>query len=70
MPFLFDLLKTNYADTLFASLTAYGNRTLFDTLVDSYFKRDYSNYQTMLLNDYRSEHQITIIDSEFKDFLN
>lgn len=64
-----ELLKTNYADTLFASLTAYGNRTLFDTLVDSYFKRDYSNYQTMLLNDYRSEHQITIIDSEFKDFL-
>ena len=64
-----ELLKTNYADTLFASLTAYGTRTLFDTLVDAYFTRNYSNYRTYLLNDYKNEHQVTIVTSEFKKFL-
>ncbi len=64
-----ELLKMNYADTLFATLTSYGNRTAFDTLVDTYFARNYSNYQNLMINDYRDEHKVTIINSEFKDFL-
>lgn len=62
-------LSSNYADTLFASLTSYGKRTKFDTLVDSYFTRDYSNYRTLKLKEYKNEHKITIVDSEFKKFL-
>ncbi len=65
---LIEYLKINYADTLFATLTSYGNRTCFDTLVDSYFTRSYSNYRYFILNDYKNEHQITIVNSEFKDF--
>ncbi len=64
-----EMLKNNYADTLFATLTSYGQRTMFDTLVDAYFSRSYTNYRNYLLNDYKSEHQVTIIDSEFKNFL-
>ena len=64
-----EILKSNYADTLFATLTAYGERTLFNTLIDSYFNRNVSRYQTSLLNDYRQEHEVTIINSEFKNFL-
>ncbi|MCQ2382252.1 MAG: hypothetical protein MJ060_00185 [Clostridia bacterium] len=64
-----NLLKNNYADTLFATLTSYGQRTMFDTLVDTYFTRSYANYRNYLLNDYRNEHQITVVNSEFKDFL-
>ena len=64
-----ELLKMNYADTLFATLTSYGNRTAFDTLVDTYFTRNYNNYQTLMINDYRDEHKVTIVNSEFKDFL-
>lgn len=64
-----EVLKGNYADTLFAPLTSYGNRTCFDTLVDSYFTRSYSNYRSFILNDYKNEHQITIINSEFKNFI-
>ena len=62
-------LRSNYADTLFATLTAYGNRTLFNTLIDSYFNRNVSNHQTAIINDYRSKHAVTIINSEFKDFI-
>ncbi|MBQ7973520.1 MAG: hypothetical protein IJ295_01015 [Clostridia bacterium] len=57
------------ADALFATLTAYGNRTLFDTLVDADPKRDYNKYQSDRLNDYRKDHEVTIINSEFKGFL-
>ena len=64
-----NLLKQNYGDTLFATLTSYGTRTLFDTLVDAYFKRENTNYRTNILKDYKSEHQITVVTSEFKDFL-
>lgn len=63
-----DLLKLDYADTLFASLTSYGNRTRFDTIVDTYFMRNYNNYQTFMLNDYRKDHDVTIVTSEFKNF--
>lgn len=63
-----ELLKMNYADTLFAPLTSYGNRTCFDTLVDSYFTRDYTNYRNSILKDYKHEHQVTIVDSEFESF--
>ncbi|MCQ2381865.1 MAG: hypothetical protein MJ054_01025, partial [Clostridia bacterium] len=62
-------LKIDYEDKLFATLTSYGNRTLFDTLVDAYFVRNYSNYRTSKLNEYKSEHQINVIKSEFKNFL-
>ncbi len=64
-----EVLKGNYADTLFAPLTSYGNRTCFDTLVDSYFTRSYSNYRSFILNDYKNEHQITVVNSEFKNFI-
>ena len=64
-----ELLKSNYADTLFATLTAYGNRTLFNTLVDSYFTRNVNKHQTAIINDYRHEHEVTIIQSEFKNFI-
>lgn len=64
-----ELLKSNYADTLFATLTAYGNRTLFNTLVDSSFTRNVSKHQTAIINDYRHNHEVTIIESEFKDFI-
>ena len=63
-----ELLRSNYGDTLFATLTSYGNRTCFDTLVDSYFNRNYSNYRTGILNDYKHNHQITIVSSELKNF--
>lgn len=43
-----EMLKNNYADTLFATLTAYGQRTMFDTLVDAYFSRSYTNYRNYL----------------------
>ncbi|MCM1404667.1 MAG: hypothetical protein NC133_04195 [Prevotella sp.] len=62
-------LKGHYADTLFAPLTAYGTRTRFDTLVDAYFTRSYSNYRYFVLNDYKNEHTVTIVNSEFKNFL-
>ena len=58
----------NYANSLFATLTAYGNRTRFDTLVDSYFTRSYTNYRNGLLNDYKMDHKVTIVSSEFKTF--
>lgn len=64
-----ELLKSNYADTLFATLTSYGNRTLFNTLVDSSFTRNVSKHQTAIINDYRHNHEVTIIESEFKDFI-
>ena len=64
-----DTIGLARADALFATLTAYGNRTLFDTLVDADPKRDYSKYQNNRINDYRSKHPITIINSEFKDFI-
>ena len=64
-----ELLKTDYANTLFATLTSYGKRTLFDTLVDTYFNRSYTNYRGYLLKDYKNEHQITIVSSELKNFL-
>ena len=64
-----ELLKVNYADTLFATLTAYGNRTLFNTLVDSSFTRNVSNHQTAIINDYRQDHEVTIYNSEFKNFI-
>jgi len=63
-----ELLKKDYGNTLFATLTSYGKRTLFDTLVDAYFARSYTNYRSYVLNDYKSEHQITVITSEFKNF--
>ncbi len=63
------LFELNYADTLFETLTSYGNRTLFDTLVDSYFSRNVSDHQNHRLNDYRQDHEVTIISSEFKKFL-
>lgn len=67
-----ELLKTNYADTLFATLTSYGNRTIFHTLLDSFFTTrdsDYSNHRTGILNEYKKEHTITIYDGEFASFL-
>jgi len=64
-----ELLKMNYDDTLFATLTSYGQRTLFNTIIVSYFTRNVSKHQTNILNDYRHEHQITIVNSEFKNFI-
>ena len=63
------LLEQNYGDTLFATLTSYGTRTLFHTLVDAYFKRENNNYRSNILKDYKNEHQITVVTSEFKNFL-
>lgn len=64
-----NLFELNYADTLFETLTSYGNRTLFDSLVDAYFTRNVSDHQNHRINDYRQDHEITIITSEFKKFL-
>lgn len=60
--------EKDYNDKLFATLTSYGKRTLFSTLIDNY-NRDYSKYREKKLNEYKQEHTVTIIDSEFKDFL-
>ncbi len=63
------LLETDYADTLFATLTSYGKRTLFDTIVDAYYyPRDYSAYRTSKINEYRNQHAITTYDNELKKF--
>lgn len=62
------MLDSYYGDTLFATMTAYGNQTRFDTLAEK-FTRSYSSYQAHLLADYKSEYTITIVQSEFKDFL-
>ncbi len=62
------MLDSYYADTLFATMTAYGNQTRFDTMAEK-FTRSYSNYQAHLLADFKSEHTITITQSEFKNFL-
>ena len=42
---------------------------LFNTLVDSYFTRNVNKHQTAIINDYRNEHEVTIIQSEFKNFI-
>ena len=62
------MLDSAYGDTLFATMTAYGNQTRFDTVAEK-FTRSYSNYQAHILADFKSTHTITITQSEFKKFL-
>ena len=59
----------NYDKTLFATLTSYGKRTKFNTIVDNVCARDYSEYRELKLKEYKAGHQVSIIKSEFKDFL-
>lgn len=61
------MLDLSYGDTLFAPLTAYGNQTQFDALVTN-FTRSYSNYRLHLLADYKHDHTVNMVQSEFKNF--
>ena len=61
------MLDLEYEKTLYATQTAYGNKTRFDALVGN-FSRNYSSYQTHLLNDFKSTHAVTIYDNELKNF--
>lgn len=63
-----ELSRAEYPDKLFTTLTSYGKRTLFDTLIDAYFTRSVNNYRSGILKDYKSEHEITIYDNELKNF--
>ena len=63
-----ELSRVEYPDKLFTTLTSYGKRTLFDTLIDAYFTRSVNNYRSGILKDYKSEHEITIYDNELKNF--
>ncbi|MBO4823536.1 MAG: hypothetical protein J5580_03150 [Clostridia bacterium] len=60
--------EQDYDKILFTSLTSYGKRTLFDTLIDN-SSRNYSRYREEKLNEYKAEHPLTFVTSEFKDFL-
>lgn len=60
--------EKEYNDKLFATLTSYGKRTMFDVLVDN-DSRDYSEFREKKLNEYKQEHTVTFVTSEFKDFL-
>ena len=60
----------NYDNILFSTITSYGQRTLFDTLIDNhYMPLDSSSYRTSKINEYKQAHQPTIVKSVFKDFL-
>ena len=61
------MLDLEYEKTLYATQTAYGNKTRFDALAAN-FSRSYSSYQMHLLNDFKSTHAITIYDNELKNF--
>ncbi len=61
-------VKQNYEKTLFATLTSYGQRTMFDTMVDSYGSRSYSDYRNAKLKEYKHENQVTLVQSELKSF--
>lgn len=64
-----NLLQQYYEQKLFAPLTSYGKRTLFDTLVDTCCTRNVSTKRANMLKDYKHEHEITMIKSEFKNFI-
>ena len=62
-------VEQDYGKTLFATLTSYGNRTMFDFLVDTYGARDYNKFRNAKLNEFKHEHEVSITKDEFKDFL-
>jgi hypothetical protein len=62
------LLDRDYGNTLFATQTSYGNKTTFDVLAEG-LKRSYSNYETAIVKQYKSEHKVTVIKSAFADML-
>ncbi len=60
----------DYPDILFTTLTSYGDRTMFDTLVNENFTPNSSNYLGYILEDYKTGYgEITIYDNELKNFL-
>ena len=61
------MLALSYGDTLFAPLTAYGNQTQFDALATN-FTRSYNSYRLHLLADYKHDHTVNMVQSEFKNF--
>lgn len=62
------MLARDYGNTLFAPLTAYGNKTKFDVLAESH-TRSYSNYESALLREFKNANQITINKDYFKNFI-
>lgn len=61
------MLARDYGKTLFAPLTSYGNKTKFDVLAEI-FTRSYNNYEAALLREFKSENEISIVTSAFKNF--
>jgi hypothetical protein len=57
-------LNTTYANTLFAPQTAYGNKTIFDTLLST---SNYTNYERALINQYKANKNIEINKNVYKN---
>jgi hypothetical protein len=57
-------LNTTYANTLFAPQTAYGNKTIFDTLLST---ASYTNYEKALIAQYKMDKKIEINKSVYKN---
>ena len=68
------MLDTAFGKTLFATQTAYGNKTAFDTIVENLNKPSYDNYETALVNNYKAlanemGKPVTFNKNNYKDLL-
>jgi hypothetical protein len=52
-----------------STISLAGDKSMYDKMYDTVNKRSYSNYQTGLINQMRSEVQVTLYESRYSDLL-
>jgi hypothetical protein len=61
------LLDDTYENFLFAPTTSYGEKTYFDTAVESITRPEYARYEQQIIADYKGENKVTLYKSKYKD---
>ena len=61
------MLETSYQQFLHATQTSYGNKTIFDGLVERLSKPAYNQYEQQLLDVFKGENKITLLKKNYKN---
>jgi hypothetical protein len=59
-----ELIGTYFDDTLFAPQTSYGNKTIFDVLIENNLKRSFTNYEAQAIKDYKTKLQKKLVNDK------
>lgn len=63
-------VDAGFGETLHASLTSYGEKTIFDKIIEKLNNPAYTKYEEGLISKYKGEHDVWINKKNYKDLRN